>query len=380
MQRTILIYFSSGFFALAGWQQHSKSGLSVGFEPAIKFSDSRQDENEGVALASPLPQQSNSKNELADFDPYFSESSEITTSYGPNRITRNILQDRNGDIWLATWLGIIRYDGKSFTNFTNQEGLRRFRVFSILEDRNGNIWFGTIGAGAYRYDGESFTNFTAKKGLVNDRVGVIYEDKTGNIWFGTEGGASRYDGKSFQNFTTNEGLTNNDINSITEDESGKFWFGTRGDACTFDGKTFTRLTNEAGSAFENVRSIMEDTEGNIWLGGNDGLWRYHDDSFSNFTTSFVGYIYEDKKGNIWTSSEARTDQDQPNPHQWVLSRYDEQSLHHEKAAATQILTRDGMFFGIVEDRDGGIWVGSLDGVCRYDGKTFKYFNDSGKER
>jgi len=309
-------------------------------------------------------------NKVLDHDPYFVESTAITTSYGPSSITRNIMQDRNGNFWFATWEGIIRYDGKSFTNFTNKEGLRRFHVFSVLEDKAGNLWFGTIGAGVYRYDGKSFTNFTTEEGLAHDRIGCFYEDKTGKIWIGTEGGISVYDGKSFTNFTTNEGLTNNDVNSIIEDKTGKIWIGTRGNACFYDGTTFTNFTNKEGQPFTNVRSIIEDTKGNIWLGGNDGLWRYDGNSFTNYTRNFVGYIYEDKKGNIWTSSVAPDNQ-----HQWILSRYDEKSLNDEKATATIILKKEDMFFGILEDKDGGIWLGTLNGVCRYDGNSFNYFKD-----
>lgn len=314
----------------------------------------------------------------ADFDPYFTESTTITTPNGPKSITRSILQDKKGNIWLATWEGIIRYDGKSFTNFTNKEGLRRYRVFTILEDSKGILWFGTIGAGVYRYDarlpdgqGKNFTNFTTKEGLADDKLGCIYEDKAGNIWFGTMGGVSKYDGKTFTNFTTKDGLTDNDINSIVEDKSGKFWFGTRGEASTFDGKTFTKFTNDEGESFTNVRCVIEDKMGNIWLGGNDGLWRYDGDSFINFNTNFVGYMYEDKVGNIWTSSAASRN---GNSHSWVLSRYDRKPLPYELPTVTQIKVEENMFFGITEDKEGGIWLGHLNGAYRYDGTSFNDFN------
>ncbi|MCB0628291.1 MAG: two-component regulator propeller domain-containing protein [Saprospiraceae bacterium] len=299
-----------------------------------------------------------------DVDPYFVASEAITTPYGPTSITRTIIEDSKGNIWLATWQGIIRYDGKTFTNFTSKDNLRKFHAFSVLEDRKGNIWFATIGAGVYRYDGQSFVNYTSKEGLANDRVIYIYEDTAGNIWFGGEGGISCFDGKSFRNYTTEEGLTSNDVNTIIEDKTGKFWIGTRGQACTFDGKTFTVLTNPFGKPFENVRLIMEDSRGHIWLGGNDGLWRYDGMLFTNYSTHFVGYIYEDHKGNIWTSSEGI------NSRNWVLSRYDTGGT-----TATQIRSEEGMYFGIAEDREGGIWVGTLNGVCRYDGTSFNYFRD-----
>lgn len=308
------------------------------------------------------------ENDLPNHDPYFIESKEINSSHGPSNITRNIMQDKNGNIWLATWEGIIRFDGQTFTNFTNKEGLRRFHVFAVLEDSKGNLWFGTIGAGVYRYDGKIFTNFTIKDGLANDRIGCIYEDKKGVIWIGTEGGISCFDGKSFRNFTTEDGLCNNDINSIIEDQNGKFWIGARGNACLFDGTSFTEILKIIGQPFVNVRSIVEDKKSNIWLGGNDGFWRFDGMLFTNLSKDFTGYIYEDKKGNIWTSSVSPTSGDK-----WVLTRYDEKSLSSEKLTATKILEQEGMFFGIMEDDQSNIWLGTLGGVSRYDGKEFYWF-------
>jgi hypothetical protein len=72
-----------------------------------------------------------------------SETQSAITSAGPNHITRNIIQDRKGNIWIAAFDGIFRYDGKSFTNITSKVSSARF--FSVLEDRRGNLWFGSIG-------------------------------------------------------------------------------------------------------------------------------------------------------------------------------------------------------------------------------------------
>jgi streptogramin lyase len=326
------------------------------------------------------------------------ETKDVTTSYGPNSIVRTIKQDKKGNIWLASWEGIFRYDGKSFTNITSKESSARF--FSVLEDRKGNFWFASIGSGVYYYDGKSFQHFTTRDGLANDRVTNIYEDKTGNIWFGTEGGASLYDGKSFRNFKMKEGSAHtgadsihvsfyekplpedhwfhNDVNAIIEDKTGKLWFGTRGYVSVYDGKTFITITNKDGKPFANVRSIIKDKKGNIWLGGKDGLWRYDGSTFTNFTQRFVGYIYEDKKGNIWTSSESSNDisrvfsGNSAKPAAWVLSRYDEKSLSDKKPTVTEI-TNKGMIFGILEANDGSIWFGAFDGVHRYDGKTIRDF-------
>ncbi len=316
---------------------------------------------------------------------------EVVTSHGPNHITRNVIQDRKGNIWIASWDGVFRYDGKSFTNIT--DGVSSARFFSLLEDRKGNFWFGSIGSGVYYYDGRSFKNFTIKDGLLNNDIGTIHEDKKGNIWFGVFGGASRYDGKSFRNYIINGDAMNEDragktfpnrspngVNSIIEDKTGKFWFATTGNTFVYDGKTFNVFAHEF-KPFENVRSIIEDKKGNIWLGGPDGLWRYNGSTFTNFTQKFVGYIMEDKKGNIWTSSEKDNSRawalswyngQSLSNHPWALSRYDGKSLSDKKPTVTEI-ANNGMICGILEANDGSIWFGAPDGVYRYDGNSVTDF-------
>jgi ligand-binding sensor domain-containing protein len=302
-----------------------------------------------------------------------SENKDVITSTGPKRVTRTIRQDRNGNIWLAAHDGIFRYDGKSFTNITSKMSSTRF--FSVLEDRKGNFWFTSPDSGVYYYDGKSLQNITTQQGLVNQQVPCIYEDKTGNIWFGTPTGASRYDGKSFRNYKMNEelpGLPDNNDNvvyAIMEDKTGKFWFGTKGKAFVYDGKTFTVITHK-GKPYKNVRTIIEDKKGIIWLGGDDGLWRYDGSTFINITQNSVGYIYEDKKGNIWTSLQSANGR-------WALFRYDEKSLSDKKPTVTEIISDDDNkgLFGFLEANDGSIWFGALDGAYRYDEKTIKDFKE-----
>jgi ligand-binding sensor domain-containing protein len=309
-----------------------------------------------------------------------SEFKDTVTSYGPSRMVRNVKQAKNGDILIAAYNGVFRYDGKSFTNITSRIPSPSF--WDVLEDRKGNLWFGTRDSGVYRFNGKSFQHFTTRQGLASNSALHIYEDKAGNIWFGTGRGASRYDGKSFRNFTTKDGLPNNDINTIMEDKTGKIWIGTRGDACFYDGKTFTVLRNKDGEAFYNVWGITEDRKGNIWFGGSiikdrkgstlfldAGLWRYDGSTITKVSQKGASAIIEDKKGNIWTTGSV-------NPNgvgAWTLSRYDQKSLYDKKPTVTDVMSIEKMLCRILEANDGSIWFGSLNGVYRYDGKTITDF-------
>ena len=308
-------------------------------------------------------------------------SNDITSSEVPSNITRSITQDKNGNIWFATFDGVFLYNGSVFSNMTNIINSSRF--FSVLEDSKGLLWFGSIGSGVYTYDGKSFANFATLHGLVSDSIVSIYEDNTGNLWFGGNGGVSRYNGTTFKNYNiegdaiieakpniikeNSEGAFN-EVNTIIQDKKGTIWFGTRGDTFTYNGNTFTPFTHQ-GKSFTNVRTIIEDKKGNIWLAGADGLWSYNGKTLTNFTENFVGYVYEDNKGNIWTSSRENIGGD------WTLSRYDEQSLFSTTPTVTKIKSGEGMIFGILEAQNGDIWFGTLNGASRFDGKTVTNFRN-----
>jgi ligand-binding sensor domain-containing protein len=296
-----------------------------------------------------------------------SQLKKADTSKVPMSMVRNVKQARNGDILIASYLGVFRYDGTSFTNLTSKIISPRFASFwDVLEDRKGNLWFASKDSGGYYCNGKSFQHFTTKDGLASNLALHIYEDKTGNIWFGS----SRYDGKSFRNFTTKDGFPSNSIRLLLEDKTGKLWFGAQGENMfVYDGKTFTVLKNKDGKAFNNVWSIIEDKKGNIWFGDVDGLWRYDRSTFTKVSERSAYAVIEDKKGNIWTTGPVNTTSGQV----WALSRYDQKSLYSEKPTVTEIKSQSVMLLGMLEDAKGNIWFGSGGGVYRYDGKTITDF-------
>jgi ligand-binding sensor domain-containing protein len=293
---------------------------------------------------------------------------DTTATHAPKSITRNVLQDRNGTYWFATWEGIISYDGKHFTNVTATEGLEPYHVFSLLEDADGILWFGTIGGGVYRYDpstslrtgGKAFVRLTTADGLPDNSILCMLQDAAGDIWFGTNEGASRYDGKIFTHYPIQD-TTGLNVNSIAQDSAGTLWFATRygvaSDLFRYDGRSFATIERTPGTRFWNVRTVHVDGAGTLWLGGQDGLVRRDGDSTTQVSTYFTGYIFEDRAGNLWTSED--------HPAAWVLNRSDGN-------ASTPIAT-GRMIFGSTEDVAGNIWFGTMDGVGRFDGRTVTLF-------
>ncbi|HLO82367.1 MAG TPA: two-component regulator propeller domain-containing protein [Chitinophagaceae bacterium] len=160
-----------------------------------------------------------------------------------------MFQGKNGNIWFGSGPqaseGIILFDGKSLTNFKPQnEGWIR----NITEDRNGALLFATRHNGLITYNGKAFSGFSQPQNLRKDLLNNVLVDSKGNIWYGsdytnstdvTTGGLWKFDGRSVVEFTKRDGLGNTAIYSLAEDKAGNIWIGTRNCGLyRYNGQTF----------------------------------------------------------------------------------------------------------------------------------------------
>ena len=124
----------------------------------------------------------------------------------PSSYVHKIYEDRFGNIWFGTTNGLIKFDGKSYSTFTEKEGFfGGVAVRSIYEDKKGNLWLGSA-KGACKYDGKTFTYYDQKKGGMDGNIRSIIEDKQGNLWFAFAKGISCFDGNKFTCYSEKQGL------------------------------------------------------------------------------------------------------------------------------------------------------------------------------
>ena len=202
-------------------------------------------------------------------------------------------------------------------------GLAGAYITSILEDKNSNIWFATLGGGVSKYDGYSFTNYTETHGLSNNNVRAMIEDQNGNLWFGTEGGGvSMYNGRFFTHYSENQGLSSNYVRMLTQDRSGNIWIGTSGGGVSklslgneIEGESIIHYTIKEGLAHNSVRGITEDVQGNIWISNWDnkvGISKLVQNNLEDKGAYFeyyskeqglcgnsINFILEDDEDNLW---------------------------------------------------------------------------------
>jgi ligand-binding sensor domain-containing protein len=74
-----------------------------------------------------------------------------------------IFQDTKNNYWFSSnGEGVYRYDGKEIINFTTKDGLANDTIRHIQEDKYGNIFIITFG-GINKFDGKTFTTLKTIK-------------------------------------------------------------------------------------------------------------------------------------------------------------------------------------------------------------------------
>ena len=102
-----------------------------------------------------------------------------------NRIS-SMMQDRNGMIWMATWDGLVKFDGYTFTTYRSRANdknlLTSYRFLSVESTRGGNILCEVFGQGYWLFDtrGERFHSID---GTVREEVIRVFACGDGYIYF-----------------------------------------------------------------------------------------------------------------------------------------------------------------------------------------------------
>ena len=162
-------------------------------------------------------------------------SANLTVDEGLSSNSVNVIyEDRDHSIWIGTDDGgvtqFIPSEGERssdedltkgiFNRFSTEEGLNYHKVNAIFQDREGNFWIGTE-VGINKYRGDRFKLFDESDGLINNIVWSVMEDSKGNLWLGTNSGVSVISasdeitkGFQVQNYSTSDGLAENIVLSI----------------------------------------------------------------------------------------------------------------------------------------------------------------------
>ena len=328
----------------------------------------------------------------------------LTTGSGPrlalaDTIVSSLHEDSRGRLWIGSIPGISALDSARTSIRHYYHRYRTFRygwglAVSLAEDRSGAVWVSTRSE-LMRLDpatGE-FTYFRhdpqSLESINSDLPTEVYRDRSDVIWVGTNGyGINTYDPKAsrFQTFRRPQNWVSRQagfsVYTLFEDHTGTLWIDggllyqwnrTTGAFRSFE--TSSTRPNDFGNT--GVWSIIEDPPGFLWAATYQGLYhyeiatgrsrqyRYDPADSTGLPEQLVYDVFRDRDGAIWAVTE-----------NFLVRLADAERgrfrIYRHKERPTN---GQWIFPSTIQDSSGALWLGSDQGLTRFDPKTatFRHF-------
>ena len=271
----------------------------------------------------------------------------------------SIYQDERGFMWFGTRNGVSLYNGKNFKIYqkekNNPNSILYNDIYHITGDRNGHVFIMTNrGISAYDMEKGRFTPIIKKN--------IKAEFFSKYLYAATASQLFRYDGKKFTPFyQLPYDITSNIQRLYIHNDS--VFIGTSGGLYILDPQK--RLTHPIKEG--SVSDIIRDSSGCYWITtlSGHGVYRLQGGSIRNFlsraddpTTLSSDYTHrccEDQQGNIWIGTFNG------------LNKYDRQTdkfTRYVRKESSKSLSNSSIW-GLYCDLQGTVWVGTYSGGVNY---------------
>lgn len=316
-----------------------------------------------------------------------------------NNYVKDIVQDGQGFIWIATETGLNRFDGQNFTTYTNSNSeLVNDAINTLLYDKKDNLlWIGTKSPlSVLNCSTLQMEHFSSNDSLLLRGIVDLSFAADGGIWVTTHShGIIHFDKKNKKLTLYSDkhiaGLKNTNWCTI-DTGKGELYIGHAQSGFSIlnlTTKTVKHFNHEPGNPKSlpgnSVYKIYIDHKENIWLGTNQGLalfnprkeefrvFKHESNNPSSIIADHIYDIQEMNDGTLWVSSDIGGIS--------ILDLYDislvsSQSIKFSNisAACDDNNLSSGNIRSLLQDSFGNIWIGNYSSgvdVIRHDSPPFQ---------
>ena len=281
--------------------------------------------------------------QIAEFGP---EAEQFTVKEGlTGNVASSVLEDHEGNIWIATLKGLDRFRESSFFPVTidqpqarryfqpmrdgsllvvgqtlgqilrigplgNQEVVAHASVIAMCEDEAGEIWAISDSRSLQRYQQGRFVTVPLPGGVVPGDYGAMACDRSGGIWlYDVEGGLFRLANNNITRFLDNHERAPR-VSAPYADREGRIWLGQTNRVWLYEHGKSQVFGNDQGVPAGLIFAFHMDRGGNVWAGGEGGLSKFENNRFQSLSRSnglparVIYGIAEDDYGCLWLASDS----------------------------------------------------------------------------
>lgn len=198
---------------------------------------------------------------------------------------RDICIDKNNQLWIATYQGVLKISSTQEKLLTEKDGLPALDIRRILLDSKGSLWFASRSAGIVKMENNRVVaRYNKNHGLLSNYILTLEEDSKGNIYVGTHSGGLNIIEPDGTVHTHNLSKDNSGILifNIHISANGSIWLVCNTGLFNFDGKNFNLLKLDRTNKGETYFDWTEDKNGDVWITSNVGVIKIKDDALLKY--------------------------------------------------------------------------------------------------
>jgi len=311
-------------------------------------------------------------------------------------------EDRNGQIWAGTDMGLFRLDETNGQAAFQRVALSDQMVVAFAEDNEGSLWMSTSEGLVRRLPDGRTVRYLIQPSPFSNLFTVLLFDTEGRLWVGHRGGAGLIvlkpqpatsitaGGELFTlrlarcnktqspdqrvhlpttvgdvcQFTTADGLAGILVQGISQSSDGRIWIATNGGLTEFIDGRFRSYTTELGLSNPAVWTPVEDGNGNLWLGSRTGATKIAWSGLTTFgradglASLSITSIIETPRGELYSIS---------GENDLFVNRFDGRRFNAVKPQFPREIKSFGWGWNQVtfQDHTGEWWVPTSSGLCRF---------------
>lgn len=272
----------------------------------------------------------------------------------PHNLVRAIAQDDQGQLWVATWEGIVIFNGRRFRPLPIDvpDSINTRGINALLRSDGGAMLVGTLHSGVLRHHqgrwqqigGEAAANLT---------VHTLAPGHEGDLWIGSNDAFYRLDAEGELHRISGGPETEHGAGAAAlRDRHGGMLLGSSGGLMRWTAKGGLHPFGRDIGLPEDcrVRSLAESGD-RLWIACTTGLWSWQEGELQAHLAHAVEALLVDRHGQLWAAFAGGG-----------LMRFNLQGQMDVLDHRHGLLGRNTR--SLIEGREGLLWVASTHGLYR----------------